>query len=1471
MAMRDDFSQPTKNLLAKQAGHRCAHPSCGKPTSGADESGTGAINIGVAAHITAASAGGPRYDPALTSEQRKDASNGIWLCQDHAHAIDADDSDFSAEILRTWKRQAEARSFHALMAGMAVGGPGRGFLLDPGDGIDIRHRFNLAVDEDLVALKAGLLAAAREDAATFRRTRYWPEHAIELKLRLKGDADTVSFSVRDLAATTEAFNEIVILSPPGTGKTTTLLQLVEAIIDKRGAVASFIPLDDWSAQPRSLFESILDRQAFRPYSQDHLRLLAHTGELTLVLDGWNQLDGASRRRARNELEDLRRDYPKLGIVISSRNLSVAVPFATTVMVIEPLDNAQQRQVANALRGADGETLLEEAHAIPGLRELVSVPLFLNVILRLSPGSRLPTTKEGVLAAFVEQHNQIANRTEVLRNATLGHEREILVDLATESTRTANTSLPDNKARTSVHATQCRLTDEGQISAYSAPQPMTVLDALIAEHLLVRSSGEPPGYSFQHQQFQEWYASFAVEHAMRNMAAGDATAADHLAIEFLDVRPWEESILFACERMASSTSVDMDAVSATIVRCLSIDPMLAAEIIYRAPAVWRRVEHEVTKFLERWHQPGKVDRAIGFIVNSGRPEFAGLLWPLLADSEHRNHLDVPRSGRRFPPSLLPDIGTRLATLEESTRAELLGELADHGGMEGALTAASLAQTDSSVHVKKEVVESLYFRGADQQAARVLQSGPPELWQELASRHPLTGIHNTAVATRMAVERRAAFERMQNPGHRLHFLLNGGVDGIDTEQEVFTLLADPALEVHASAADHALYQAYERYPAVVASALVRRIKQGLEIPFRAHLLVQEQHIVTDEEPISSMINDAALDGNARRNAASIAGPVSIGRLIDAQLVLDARAASDPTVRRPLAEQQRFLEGLVITAPYSSLVAAVLARADTTDPRRIALFANLLASHREQDSAIRPPAILQDAQKSQLVDTLLRWVPTMVEAFNSTRAQLAELARAIGSVGDAKLAEPLDLLLSEDIRRWNISRAAFAASDYRDQTSDARHSWTNWYQRAFIAIGTEQTERLLIQYLPHPSFGVEAASALMQLWEQRHPVTTPSSFPRTFLREMTVRRGRLLRDQQPAPLALSILDVVASLVESSADSEQQHAIRLATAAFRMPCGDISALVRRLIELPAPLNLRQDLYIALALSGERLQADAIQTCIRALFAESVAKPWVLGDNYSAFFRWVELLAFSERPAAMLDEVASLDQPHLKQPYQLRGLLASLGASAEPEVEGVLLQFAALIPGLAQEHEWIAALRTRGTESSGRALLRLLQEGIFDGSGRTDTEVLGAYLPQLAKNVPGFRTEMVGLLDRLGRELSASVIERALLMLSDMESILSLVHYYARTGQSGNGLYMSIKEVAVDERPSAQFSGALVLFPVPADELRRRLFSLALTQTSEAGVARQCLALIDVIRGDYGYPESEARHPDIRSGQPWPLLAPAA
>ena len=115
--MRDDFSAGTKELLARRVAFACSNPECRQVTSGPQADPTGSVNIGVAAHISAASPGGPRYEEALSPEQRADSSNGIWLCQSCAKLIDNDASRFSRPVLEGWKRAAERSAAVALARG----------------------------------------------------------------------------------------------------------------------------------------------------------------------------------------------------------------------------------------------------------------------------------------------------------------------------------------------------------------------------------------------------------------------------------------------------------------------------------------------------------------------------------------------------------------------------------------------------------------------------------------------------------------------------------------------------------------------------------------------------------------------------------------------------------------------------------------------------------------------------------------------------------------------------------------------------------------------------------------------------------------------------------------------------------------------------------------------------------------------------------------------------------------------------------------------------------------------------------------------------------------------------------------------------------------------------------------------------------------------------------------------------------
>lgn len=110
MANRDDFKKTTIEVLPKRVGYLCSNPDCRKLTIGANEVAEKATSIGNAAHITAASSGGPRYDENLTTEQRIHIDNAIWLCSNCATLIDRDEKKYTVEILNNWKNLAEEES-----------------------------------------------------------------------------------------------------------------------------------------------------------------------------------------------------------------------------------------------------------------------------------------------------------------------------------------------------------------------------------------------------------------------------------------------------------------------------------------------------------------------------------------------------------------------------------------------------------------------------------------------------------------------------------------------------------------------------------------------------------------------------------------------------------------------------------------------------------------------------------------------------------------------------------------------------------------------------------------------------------------------------------------------------------------------------------------------------------------------------------------------------------------------------------------------------------------------------------------------------------------------------------------------------------------------------------------------------------------------------------------------------------------
>lgn len=183
--MRDDFSLKVKDTLAKRVAYRCSNPACCLLTSGPRTEPDRALSIGVAAHIAAASPGGPRYNASQTKEQRTSIINAIWLCQNCAKLIDSDEVAYPTQLLLHWKWQAEDVARKAL--GSSASRPKRdnqvevvlqscvqrGVIVILGRAMDLALDHSLLQNLDNIAegtLQASLRGRGKRSSLPYRRS-----------------------------------------------------------------------------------------------------------------------------------------------------------------------------------------------------------------------------------------------------------------------------------------------------------------------------------------------------------------------------------------------------------------------------------------------------------------------------------------------------------------------------------------------------------------------------------------------------------------------------------------------------------------------------------------------------------------------------------------------------------------------------------------------------------------------------------------------------------------------------------------------------------------------------------------------------------------------------------------------------------------------------------------------------------------------------------------------------------------------------------------------------------------------------------------------------------------------------------------------------------------------------------------------------------------------------------------------------
>ncbi|MEH6487667.1 hypothetical protein [Hyphomonas oceanitis] len=1406
------------------------------------------MNIGVAAHICAAApgVGARRYRADMTPDQRKSHENGIWLCQDCAKAIDSDDPIFTEAFLHSWKQKHSEDMWRSVIDKLPFG------PTMPPTVSEISSRFQ---------------KAAAADLAVYRRTPKWPGTNVALTLTLKVKHVDEALSTRALADAVTTLDDLILVAPPGMGKTTTLFQIADGVLENGNGTPLIVPLGDWATEADALLVSILKRPAFNGVSEQDFRAVATKPGVVLLLDGWNELDAAARERARVQITALKIELPELGLVISTRKQALDIPFSGTRVDLLPLDDKQQMEIARATRGDAGAKLVDQAWRTAGVRDLVTIPLYLTALLSLPEGAPFPTTKEEVLRRFIAAHEQEARRAAALHAVALGFQQDYLDDLAVFATTTANTAITDSNARKSVANTARVLVDDGQITISS--QPDTLLDTLVSNHVLTRS-GDTPGYSFQHQQFQEWYASHYVERIMLQ-AVSDPAAREKLKVDVLDQRPWEEAVLFAIERSARGEAVYMAACSAAICAAFEVDPVLAGEMISRATdEVWEPISTKMRGLAEQWHAPGKVDRAVRFMIASGRPEFADLLWPLISHANSQVHLAALRAAKRFRPSVLGnDAPARIAALPPKIRKNVLHEIASHGGIDGLDLATAIAKSDSDPDVKATLIDALSFRRADRHVADLLAEAGDATYDILAEKGYLDEIAVDSVQQ----ELRQARERRKVSGishfQRLRSLVHAPVED-DHDTEVTEIVAEMEIDQKRNGEMHLLYEARKRYPGAIAKGILRRVREHRELFYGADdILAAAGFVLEDDALLGIALEETSRHDDRAEAAASVLGPNAVGQLIDAYLAA-GKVVRDASGKYNQAAGDRYhdLRSRIGHTPGASLVTAVQVRAVSADNEEIVQLSELFSRQSYGDEGRARPF---NEEGLAAIGVLAReWAERMLAAEDEKRWRVATIATMMSHAPSVAHLPLLKRMLDDNLRRYRAFREKATASGWKDRDAvhEARHPQMHEYQRAFLAINAPETAALMREYLRDEHFGELAARVLAVQWFKANEPDDDNQFRsgEDFSRVAERREARAADPAATSAEAEAIFDAIdALIVDGSTDAQMKLGVALGIVGTRLPHGQRDVTIQKLISL-APRQARAALLLSLILSGEDIDIKLVADGIAETFEAANKETWILTQSDAYQLRaWLRILPFAT-PVTDLPAIVRGMPDAQRSPRMLEEMVGGLSSSCSDGAEGVTFTLAEEDPRLYQNHRWRATTLRFGTVSAARRLIDLTVSGALDGTSdegwhwKRELGGLISEFPEARACVHDFLKD--GPTTKQLALLASAVAEDP-----GSDGVLMLVDFELKTGRSFM-TWQSIQSAVTEHVPAENWEGAYNIVPVPAVKLRRKL--LARTGSGGKGdPAARCLNLIDKLRDEYGAPESEPRHPDLASGRPWPILTP--
>ncbi|XEG73696.1 hypothetical protein QA447_05550 [Pseudomonas sp. abacavir_1] len=1279
---------------------------------------------------------------------------------------------------------------------------------------------------------------------------------------------------------------IVLEGPAGRGKTTLLIQLAQR--PRTSGTPFIVDLPSWTSSRRGILEHIAGMPAFQAegLTATDLARVQQAEPFLFLLNGWNEIAESNSAQSNDALRELERDFPSAGIIVATRthHLTPPLPGALRLRLLR-LQRGQRAAYLTARLGANAAELCSLIDGDPSLDELTCTPFILSEVSSLfEAGAEIPSTKIGILAQVLHLQEQRNEHRNALRTAPIFDEQtEYLKTLAIEMTRRGTVVLPEADARTLVAAAARELVNRGQIEPVGAP---VVLATLTAHHVLERVDYPQTAFQFEHQQLQEYYAAIDLRGLLFGLRGDNHNAISNFTATYVNDPAWAEPLRMIAETFAEQSG-NVDTVRKNtcagemLVRmALTVDPVFAGELAQLCgTAVWNAVRVAVGEHIRSVYaiRDGSFRQySIAAMLATGSDDFIDVIAPLLSGEDQQTRLAAYRLWPNFLVSSLgPNWREHVRGWGDEARADFVSELLHHRTDS---EIAAFAAEDKSTEVKRAAVSGLIWTGSDDALTLVLESMDEQTFEEVACQYA----DRMPVALRpktIAAMRKFVTSTQDHPARlRTALDLNDfGESGIDeTIKDALLALSGDMRNLGPHYIKPALEHLRKTDPTWVSEWVAIKIAEGAL--FEHEYWLQFATVIPDslvekclQRLETESLKNERFDGMVSIIAAS--ADTNLAARVFAKLrELSRKVDEEPGQQHEFEWQtMRQLEAVFRHLPDNIRATGILSSVSSGNPLDIKVAADLLSRVARLDA--EPLRISDDDVREHLRSYLKSGADVVLRQDDFIGKEKANLASAISQVG--KLEDMTDLvrLIHADIERIRRGRAAHAAGDRGLLGNGGSMSYAKWHIAAIMLLDSTGAPQALIHLLAEPEYRSEVAAAMACdfLPKPAHSFYQGLRYDLMW----AAREGRVPpngNDHRRERFAAALDAEIRRLLKQNKDGKHTSELKeLATALAAVDGRGSRELVLDVIAKPS----RWQQYLSVG-AAERLLIAGTVLPAAAAFAlvDSVlecTENWMQESDRHILSRILVLCAFVDDPAAGIAKIRDVLGMRRLRGYELRMLVTALGESRSDAAVDLLYELAS--DALTLEHcedNFINAFAALNTPRARELLLGFVDpyvSGVASTGRPHFDDVLVVRLAEQAQYNPEVSARLRVLCEFDLPERNRNVISKVMNLLGTPEALIANLNLIddAKPSPVPQGIWEQLEGAFVERRPNGQIRNVFTRHARASNELRVRLFRMAIGDERRQKTASMLLGQIEEWRLEHGRPTDEPRHPDLASGQSWP------